>query len=170
LPAGNVLAAGAPARVTAPNGLNMRTLSSAAGTLIVQLATGARVTVLEGPVEAEGFTWWRVDNGAGQTGWVADGDGETVWLSPQVGEPQAVDRSPRVGDRVTVSTQLSIRATPGTGATLLTQVNPNSQFTVLAGPQSADGLVWFQLRSDDGATEGWAAEGDGTTRWISPLE
>ena len=75
-----------------------------------------------------------------------------------------------VGDRVTVGTQLSIRATPGTSATLITQVQPNTQFTVLAGPQTADGLTWFQLRSDDGSIEGWAAEGDGTTRWISPLE
>jgi hypothetical protein len=169
-PAGNVLAAGAPARVTAPNGLNMRTAASSSGTLILQLATGVRVTILEGPVQAENFTWWRVDNGAGQTGWVAQGDGETEWLSPQVGEPQPVDRSPRVGDRVTVGTLLSIRATPGTGATLLTQVQPNTQYTVLAGPQNADGLVWFQLRSDDGTVEGWAAEGDGTTRWISPIE
>lgn len=170
LPAGNLLAPGAPARVTAPNGLNLRTAASSTGTLLLQLATGARVTVLEGPVSAENFTWWRVDNGAGQTGWVADGDGETTWLSPQVGEPQAVDRSPRVGDRVVVGTLLSVRATPGTSATLLVQVQPNTQYSVLAGPQSADGLVWFQLRSDDGTVEGWAAEGDGTTRWISPLE
>ncbi|MGL4650837.1 MAG: SH3 domain-containing protein [Caldilineaceae bacterium] len=169
-PAGNVLAAGAPARVTAPDGLNLRTAAGASGTLIVQLATGARVTVLEGPVQADNFTWWRIDSGAGQTGWVAEGDGETVWLSPQLGEPQAVDRSPRVSDRVIVSTLLSIRATPGTGATLLVQVQPNTQYTVLAGPQQADGLTWFQLRSDDGTVEGWAAEGDGTTRWISPLE
>lgn len=167
---GNVLAVGSPARVTAPDGLNLRTAASASGTLIVQLATGARVTVLEGPVQAENFTWWRIDNGAGQTGWVAEGDGQTVWLSPQIGEPQAVDRSPRVGDRVVVSTLLSVRATPGTGATLLVQVQPNTQYTVLAGPQTADGLTWFQIRSDDGTVEGWAAEGDGTTRWISPLE
>lgn len=169
-PAGDVLAVGAPARVTAPNGLNLRTNASAAGTLIVQLATGARVTVLEGPVQAESLTWWRVDDGAGQSGWVADGDGETVWLSPQLGDVQAVNRTPRVSDRVIVGTLLSIRATPGTSATLITQVQPNTQFTVLAGPQSADGLTWFQLRSDDGSIEGWAAEGDGTTRWISPLE
>lgn len=170
VPAGDVLAAGAPARVTAPNGLNMRSSASSAGTLIVQLATGARVTVLEGPVAAENFTWWRVDNGGGQTGWVAEGDGETVWLSPQLGDVQAVDRSPRVNDRVQVSTLLSVRATPGTGSTLITQVQPNTQYTVLAGPQVVDGLNWYQLRSDDGTVEGWAAEGDGTTRWISPLE
>ncbi len=42
--------------------------------------------------------------------------------------------------------------------------------TVLAGPQSASGLNWYQVRSDDGTVEGWVAEGDGETRWVSPLE
>jgi hypothetical protein len=49
-------------------------------------------------------------------------------------------------------------------------VEPGQQFTVLAGPQSADGLNWYQIRSDNGSIEGWAADGDGTTRWLSPLE
>ena len=168
--AGTVLAAGQPARVTAPNGLNMRSAPTAAGTLVVQLATGARVTVLEGPTDAEGFTWWKVDGGNGQSGWVAQGDAETVWLSAQVGEPQAVNRSPRVGERVIISADLSVRATPGSDATLLTRVGPNTQMTVLAGPQSASGLNWYQVRSDDGTVEGWVAEGDGASRWVSPME
>lgn len=168
--AGTVLAAGQPARVTAPNGLNMRSAPTAAGTLVVQLATGARVTVLEGPTDAEGFTWWKVDGGNGQSGWVAQGDAETVWLSAQVGEPQAVNRSPRVGERVIISADLSVRATPGSDATLLTRIGPNTQMTVLAGPQSASGLNWYQVRSDDGTVEGWVAEGDGETRWVSPME
>ncbi len=121
---GTVLAAGQPARVTAPNGLNMRSAPTSAGTLIVQLGTGAKVTVLEGPTEAEGFTWWKVDGGNGQSGWVAQGDAETVWLSAQVGEPQAVNRVPRVGERVIISTDLSVRATPGSDATLLTRWVP----------------------------------------------
>lgn len=171
---GSVLAVGQPARITAPNGLNLRTTPSSGGTLLMQLATGGRVTILEGPTQAEGFTWWKVDDGGGNSGWVAQGDSETEWLSPQMGAPQAVNRAPRVGERVTISMGqgglLSVRATPGTGATLITQVNPGAEFTVLAGPQSADGLTWFQIRSDDGQIEGWAADGDGTDRWISPLE
>lgn len=174
LTGGTVLAVGQPARITAPNGLNLRTAPSAAGTLLMQLPTGAKVTVVEGPTDAEGFTWWKVDDGGGNAGWVAQGDAETVWLSPQLGEPQAVNRAPRVGERVVISMGtgglLSIRATPGTGATLITQVNAGTQYTVLAGPQSVDGLTWYQIRSDDGQIEGWAADGDGTDRWISPLE
>ena len=44
------------------------------------------------------------------------------------------------------------------------------QFTVMGGPQEASGYTWYQIRSDDGAVEGWAADGDGTDRWLSPLE
>lgn len=170
VPATGVLAVGQPARVTAPNGLNMRSAPSSAGTLILQLATGQKVTLLEGPTQAEGFTWWRVDGGTGQTGWVAQGDQETEWLSAQVGAPQAVNRAPRVGERVTISADLSVRATPGSDATLLTRIGPGTQMTVLAGPQSASGLNWFQVRSDDGTIEGWVAEGDGESRWVSPME
>lgn len=168
---GNVLAPGQTARVTAPAGLNYRQSPSSNAGLIGQFATGQVVTILEGPVSADNFTWWHIDDGQGNVGWAADGDGDTTWLSPQLGDPQPVDRSPRVGDRVTVSTaQLSVRATPGTGGQLITRADPGQEFTVLAGPQSANGFNWYQIRSDDGSIEGWAAEGDGSTRWLSPLE
>lgn len=169
-PAANVLAPGNPARVTAPGGLNMRAAATTGGNLIVQLATGQVVTILEGPISADGYTWWRIDDGAGNSGWAVQGDGDTEFLSPQLGEAQPVNRSPRVGERVVISSQVSVRALPSTSATLLTYANQGAQFSVLAGPQSADGFTWFQIRSDDGTIEGWAAEGDGTTRWISPLE
>ena len=171
---GTVLQRGQPARVTAPAGLNMRTEARSGSTLVLQLRTGQRVTVIEGPVSVDNFTWWQVDDGRGNIGWVAERDAETVWLTPQLGEPQAVNRAPRVNDRVTVTMpaggQLSIRTLPGPDAALVVRVNPGQQFTVLAGPQSASGFTWYQIRSDDGQIEGWAADGDGTTRWLSPLE
>ncbi len=173
-PTGTGLQAGQPARVTAPAGLNMRTNPASSAGLILQLATGIRVTVVEGPTTADNFTWWRVDDGQGNVGWVADGDAETVWLSPQVGEVQPVDRAPRVGDRVAVTMpdngQLSVRVSPGTNATLVARVNAGEQMTVINGPQQAGGFTWYQVRSDNGGVEGWAAAGDGATRWLSPLE
>lgn len=168
---GNDLAPGRKARVTAPAGLNYRESPSANAALIGQFGTGILVTILEGPVSADNFTWWRIDDGQANVGWAADGDGETVWISPQLGDPQPVNRPPRVGDRVVVSTgQLSVRSTPGTNAPLVTRVDPGLEFTILAGPQAVDGLNWYQIRSDSGNVEGWAADGDGTTRWLSPLE
>jgi hypothetical protein len=167
-----VLVPGAQARVTAPAGLNYRESPSANAALIGQFGTGQVVTILEGPVSADNFTWWRIDDGAANVGWAADGDGDTTWINPDLGgDPQPVNRAPRVGDRVVVSTgQLSVRSTPGTDAPLITRVDPGQEFTVLAGPQSANGLNWYQIRNDAGSIEGWAADGDGTTRWLSPLE
>jgi len=173
-PPGTALQAGQPARITAPAGLNVRTNPSAGGSLVLQLGTGQLVTVVEGPTEAENFTWWRIDDGQGNIGWVADGDGETVWLSPEIGQAQPVNRAPRVGDRVAVTMpnngQLSVRAVPGPDAALLTRVNSDEQLTVLDGPQQAGGFTWYRVRSDSGSVEGWAADGDGEDRWLSPLE
>ena len=66
--------------------------------------------------------------------------------------------------------QLSVRVTPGTDAEVVTRVNPGDQFTVTGGPQESSGYTWYQIRSDDGSIEGWAADGDDTERWLSPLE
>lgn len=171
---GTVLQPGQPARVTAPAGLNMRTEPRSGASLILQLATGLRVQVIAGPTTADNFTWWQVDDGQGNIGWVAERDAETQWLSPQLGEAKPVNRAPRVNDRVAVTMpaggQLSIRALPGSDAPLLVRADPGQQFTILDGPQSAGGFTWYRIRSDDGQIEGWAADGDGTTRWLSPLE
>lgn len=171
---GTALSAGQQARVTAPAGLNYRDQPSSASQLLGQLGTGQIVNILDGPVSADDFTWWRVDDGEGRVGWAADGDAETQWLSPSLGEPQPVNRSPKIQDRVVVTMgtggQLSVRVTPGTSGALVAQVNSGSEFTVIAGPQSANGYMWYQIRSDDGSVEGWAAEGDGADRWLSPLE
>lgn len=170
---GTALAVGQPARVVAPDGLNMRDQPSASGQLLLLLPANQRVTVMEGPTDAEGFRWWRVDDGGGNVGWVAESDGETEWLSPRMGEAQPVDRAPKVGDRVVVTAaagDLSVRITPGTDAQLVTRVTQGQEFTVLGGPQEANGYTWYQIRSDDGAVEGWAADGDGADRWLSPLE
>lgn len=171
---GTVLIVGQPARISAPNGLNLRTSPNTVAELVQRLTPGERVTVLNGPQEAEGFTWWEIENSVGVRGWAAESDGETVWISPRIGEAQPVNRDPKVGDLVQVTTVsgqfLTVRALPGTDAPVQTQVQSGSRFTVIGGPQSANGFVWYQLRADDGSVEGWGAVGDGSTRWLSPLE
>ena len=40
------------------------------------------MTILEGPVCADGFVFWRVENDSipGGSGWTAEGDGTEYWL------------------------------------------------------------------------------------------
>ncbi|MCL4835450.1 MAG: SH3 domain-containing protein [Caldilineaceae bacterium] len=171
---GGSLTVGQSARVAAGGGLNLRQAPSTAGVLVARIGFGQRVAVLEGPTSADGYIWWKVDDGQGNIGWGAQGDGADEWLTARVGDAQPINRAPRVGDRVRVTMdagqQLTIRTVPGTNAVIATRVDNGSEFSVLAGPQSADGYFWFQIRSDDGRVEGWAADGSGDKRWLSPLE
>jgi len=172
------MAPGEAARVMAGGGLNMRDRASGKGKLIGRVAQGAVVTLVAGPSQADNYTWWQIDNGAGQVGWVAAGTPEDPWLvpdkksGPAAGGGKLVNRAVKLGDRVQVTTQgnqfLSIRETPGKNAALAARVLSGTQFTVRGGPVKQDGLVWWQLEGDK--VSGWAAEGDGTDRWLTPVE
>ncbi len=61
-------------------GLNLRASAGSAAARVGQLRANAAVTVLEGPVQADGYDWYRVDNGAGVVGWVAAGPQADPWL------------------------------------------------------------------------------------------
>jgi hypothetical protein len=175
---GAVLAPGASARVVAGGGLNMRDRAGSSGKQIGRLLQGATVTVVAGPSEADNYAWWQVDNGAGQVGWVAAGPEGDPWLvanqpsGPAEGGGKLVDRAVKLGDRVQVTTEgdqlLSIRETPGKNAQLAARVLRGTQFSVRGGPTTQDGFVWWQLEGEK--VSGWAAEGDGTNRWLTPVE
>jgi hypothetical protein len=48
----------------------------------VRFKEGERVRVREGPVEADGYTWWRIESQSG-TGWSAERSKQgVVWLQP----------------------------------------------------------------------------------------
>ncbi len=163
---------GEPARIIAAGGLNIREQPNTGAPIVVRLGFGKRVLVMDGPISTDELVWWQVDDNQGNVGWAAAGQGAEEWITSQIGEPQPVNRSPSVGDRivVTLNGQLSVRALPGTNSVVVARVNTSEQFSVVAGPQAADGYLWFQIRSDDGQVEGWAADGRGGERWLSPLE
>jgi hypothetical protein len=178
-PAGDgTLAPGQAARVMAGGGLNMRDVASTKGTLLGRVPQGAVVTIVAGPSQADNYTWWQIDNGSGQVGWVAAGSPEDPWLAPDqqsapaTGGGKLVDRDIRLGDTVQVTTKdnqfLSIRETPGKNAALAARVLTGTQFTVRGGPTKQDDYTWWQLEGEK--VSGWAAEGDGTDRWLTPVE
>lgn len=161
----------APARVIARQGLNVRETPSTSSKQLGRFAPGTLVTVREGPVEADGYRWWQVESGQGLNGWVADGDAEDVWLTGEIGEPRPVNRPVRFGDRVVVTTTggkwLALRYQAA--GTLIRRVAAGTQFTVKDGPVDAEGFRWWLLVDDEGR-EGWAAERDKETRWLTPME
>jgi hypothetical protein len=76
-----LLLVGAMGHVSNEGANNMRNAASTNGDLITQIPSGAEFTVLEGPICADGFNWWRVDFD-GIIGWTAEGQGDDYWLEP----------------------------------------------------------------------------------------
>jgi len=52
--------------------LNVRLAPSTTANVVTKLPDGSRVTVLEGPRSADGFTWWKIRTGSGIEGWVVE--------------------------------------------------------------------------------------------------
>ncbi|HEX8684510.1 MAG TPA: SH3 domain-containing protein [Ardenticatenaceae bacterium] len=79
-PPSGVLAVGATALVTntGVNGLNMRTGSGTSFEIAQILQDGTTITLAEGPVEGDGFTWWKIRLEDGTEGWAVQD-----YLAPQ---------------------------------------------------------------------------------------
>ena len=169
----------------ATGGVNIRDTASSKGKLVGRLNGNAIVKVLEGPTNADNYEWYRIEAPGGATGWVAAGPANDPWLkiedqqaaaepaaSPTAAPPKLVDRAIKVGDRVQVTTEssqvLTVRQDAGRDARAVAKVPRGTFFTIKSGPVQQDGLTWWELQSD--TVNGWAAEGDGNTRWLTPVE
>jgi hypothetical protein len=83
-----VLQVGAGAQVVNTEGtvLRGRKQPSIKATATAAFKSGEHVHILEGPVDADGFTWWKIE-GAGGTGWSAQKSKEgVIWLQPIKGQ------------------------------------------------------------------------------------
>ncbi len=169
---GSVIAVGQSARVVAGQGLNVRKTAGATGDKAGRYGPNAIVSVLEGPVDVDSYRWWRVGNNE-LSGWVAEGDGTELWLSPDLGGTEPVARTIQVGDTVLVAVGadglLKVRSTAGLSGKVQHQVKDGVQLKVDEGPIEADGYRWWKL-SGVNDISGWAAEGSGDEKWLKPLE
>ncbi|MCA9881460.1 MAG: SH3 domain-containing protein [Anaerolineae bacterium] len=60
---------------------NVRDTASTTGAVVGVLVPGTTFNVLEGPVCADGYVWFRVQN-ADVSGWTVEGDATGYWLAP----------------------------------------------------------------------------------------
>jgi hypothetical protein len=172
------LVVGASARVSASGGVNVRDTAGTTGKVVGRLAPGTIVIIKGGPNQADGYTWWQVDDGQGTTGWVASGTKDELWLAPEAGSGPAakggklVNRPIKVGDRVQVTTEedkmLTVREAAGKDAPAVAHALRGTQFIVRGGPVREGNYLWWQLEGEQ--IKGWAAEGTPDDRWLTPVE
>lgn len=143
-----------------------------------EIPAGSEVTVLGGPQTVDGLTWWQVRFTSQFSnrfdGWLAatKASGEpllTAGAAPTPSEPTTPPVTPppsgkfQPGQRVYAAAPLNLRRTPGFSGKpandVLTEAPQGAALSILAGPQQADNLPWWQVRATSGnAVAGWAAE------------
>jgi uncharacterized protein YgiM (DUF1202 family) len=144
--------------------LNFRSSPSTSAGIIASLSRNTTGKVLEGPVSADGYNWYRLETSAG-TGWAA---GEflakrvpiEVTPSPTPSPTPTGSASPggsyRAGDQIAVDTDyLNLRQSPSTSGAIIASMPRGTLGTILEGPTSANGFAWYRIETSLGT--GWAA-------------
>jgi uncharacterized protein YraI len=128
--------------------LNVRSGPGTGYSVIDVMSYGQNGLVVDGPVSANGYTWYELNYVGGTTdGWVA---GEYLGLVATSGFA--------IGDIVAVdSISLNVRSGPGTGYSIVDTLYAGDQGVVVDGPVSANGYTWYQVNYSFGGYTGWVA-------------
>jgi uncharacterized protein YgiM (DUF1202 family) len=153
--------------VVATDRLNLRVEPGLNGEVVVVLEEGQQATVVDGPVEVDGYAWYQLDAG-GTDGWsassflaaadTASGDGTSEPENDASGDLAIGGESSVLAAgavAVVNDDNVNLRAEPGLDTEVLLKLNSGTTATVLDGPVDADDYVWYQLDVD--GTVGWTA-------------
>ncbi len=147
-------------------GINVRNMPTVSSALVNYYPSAVTLTVIEGPVCADGFNWWHV-SGNGEPGWVVEGKPGRYFLQPLVDPNTTNCAAPldtiQAGGQVRIVTGSRLRQTPDENSLVVTVVQPGAVLDVIEGPRCYKGLNWWRVRAPFGNTStlvnGWIAEG-----------
>ena len=140
---------------TEGQGLRVRAAADPHAEVDAVLPEGTHVEVLEGPVTAGGYIWYRVRYPAGwQTGWAA-----APFLAPLGGDTAGAG-GPLRGPAVIASTGtagLRVRRAPDLAAEPRAVLPEGTRVEILEGPVTAGEYAWYRVRYEAGMALGWVA-------------
>jgi len=174
--------------LTPPLPNRIRSGASRATSYLGQIEPGNGVRVLDGPLCADGSSWWLVESAQdGLQGWTAEGKGSEQWIipcpdrtaacnkkpAPTPSSPAASTSSPKDKDnrcksdklvvgilaQVEQDSLLVIRSEPNAGE-VVGRAGPLSVVNIVDGPACAGGAAWFKVNSTALNLSGWATEND----------
>ncbi|WP_254808289.1 N-acetylmuramoyl-L-alanine amidase [Natronosalvus amylolyticus] len=104
--------------------------------------------VSDGPVDADGFRWWRVEYNNDVDGW-----------SPDRYLASGGDYEPpfSIGDELRATTTLNVRADGSLEADIVGTVDETTTGTVTNGIVTRDGYIWWEIEWETGL-RGWSVE------------
>jgi hypothetical protein len=165
----------------------LRTGAGRAAPQLGQIQPGAVVRIIDGPLCADGFSWWLVEIvDSDLRGWTAAGSKSEQWVLPCPNPAAACKMSPEIqqaapttahsskqgnNDHTCTSNRifiglptqvkeddlLVVRSEPHTGHAV-GHAGPLSAVTIVDGPACAGGAVWWEVNIPSLNLAGWAAE------------
>jgi uncharacterized protein YgiM (DUF1202 family) len=129
--------------------LNLRSGPSLSNSVLGLYASGAHAVVIDAPVAADGYTWYKVEvSSDGAIGWFAGSA-----LAKGSGSP-----APRT-DRIRVTDgPVNLRTAPGLSGSVIRTLptGEGGDLWSLETP-SVDGYTWVKIRADSSQDIGWVA-------------
>lgn len=146
--------------------LNVRE-TAGLSSIITAMVTGEVVTIVEGPQQADGFTWWKVKLASGIEGWSAERVERFATLVPV--ETGGV----HIGARYWVMPQsgrgLNLRQAAGVNSPLIRLISRGRDVSVIDGPVEVDGVRWWKVYAPYVDEEGWLAEQAENASTLTPI-
>ncbi len=130
--------------------VRVRSNASVTATPISVQSAGSSGTIIGGPVQADGYTWWQVRYNNNTTGWSV-ANYLTPPTAPSTGSGTSavgVGSTIRTTDRVRVRSSASITAAP------ISVQSTGSSGTIIGGPVQSNGYTWWQVSYANNTT-GW---------------
>lgn len=150
---------------TTEGSLNVRSAPTTSGTVLGQFNSNVDCCVLDGPTEANGYVWWKVDSGS-LVGWCvenflalreAQGCVEPDPEPDPEPEPDPPTNKFAVNDKAYCTDgPLNVRSAATTGAGVLGTVPTNGDVCIMEGPVDANGYTWYKVKYN--SLIGWAVE------------
>lgn len=133
--------------------LNIRSTPTTQAAVVGDYAIGTELCVLEGPVRAEVFEWYRV-SAQDKAGWIAGNYCRLVAANGCSSTP-ASGRF-KAEDRIYIAVaELNFRAAPSLTASVVNVLTAGTEACVVSGPRYGDNLDWYRIRT--AGREGWIA-------------
>lgn len=126
-------------------GLKLRDGPGTVFNVIENMPSGTVVTILDGPVNAEGYVWYQVESAAGNVGWSVEGADGLVTLVFLPQSPVAIP-TPSIRCVLVGLTDAYMRSGPG-GNFRDDGFLPQGQNAADAQAIGSDGYVWWRLTS-----------------------
>jgi hypothetical protein len=157
--------------ITLEGGVNLRNIPSLSGAVVNYYPQETYLTLLDGPVCANGYNWWYV-GGAGQPGWVVEGYTGRTFITG-IGSPTPACFPPLgllVGYDARMFTGVRVRENPDPYSLVVTVALTDTVVEVIGGPVCVGMLNYWQVRvpfgssnqnapNPPGYVDGWVGEG-----------